>query len=344
MILLLAVMASMTATPLTLETIQPDGTVIIGQDHPDAAGIKYGFEGGCALKANGEYHILTAEMWGDPYWVAMRLGHWKSKDLKTWKRHATLFESRGQGYEKDDKYSIWSPMAVFNPKEDRWNLFYVCYEGKQAPDEGTHMRGKIFRAVSKTPGEKGIDGPWEDAGILMRPDAESMAWEGQQAVDSFYPYRAGDRWYSHYGGHNYSPIGPWLVGMACAQDLAGPWRRIPELSPCPFENEFIENPIVSRIGDQWVAVYDSGTIEPEHKYLSNAHEIGYACSADGVHWQEGKRLVIHSNSEKNWAGDLRTPLGLVPTGEGTYALPYTGYKKDAQFANIGLVFVRTSAK
>jgi hypothetical protein len=344
MTILLTLLAGLAVAPLTVEVVQPDGVVIIGQDHPDAQGIKYGFEGGCALKANGEYHILTAEMWGDPYWVAMRLGHWKSRDLKTWKRHATLFESTGAGHETDNKYSIWSPMAVFNAKEDRWNLFYVCYEGKQRPDEGTHMRGKIFRAVSKTAGEAGIDGPWEDANILMRPDAESMAWEGQQSVDSFYPYRVGDRWYSHYGGHNYTPIGPWLVGMATAPDLAGPWKRIPELSPCAFEPEFIENPIVSRIGDQWVAVYDSTTIEPGNKYILNPREIGYACSADGIHWLSGQRLAIHSDSEKNWSGDLRTPLGLIPMDDGTHALPYTGSKKGVQYANVGLVFVRVAAQ
>ena len=341
MTLLFALLTGLATAPLTLETVQPDGVVIMGQDHPDAAGIKYGFEGGCALRANGEYHVFTAEMWGDPYWVAMRLGHWKSGNLKEWKRRATVFESAGAGHEKDFKFSIWSPMAVFNGREDRWNLFYVCYEGPQAPNEGTHMRGKIFRAVSKTPGEAGIDGPWEDAGILMRQDSESMAWEGQQAVDSFYPYRVGDRWFSHYGGHNYTPISPWLVGLAGAPDLAGPWKRIPESSPCPFERQFIENPIVSRIDGQWVAVYDSGTIGEDNKYIPNAREIGYAVSADGMHWDEGQRLAIHSDTEKNWSGDLRTPLGLIPMDDGTWALPYTGNKKGAQFANVGLVFVRT---
>jgi hypothetical protein len=170
MTVLFALLTGMAFAPLTLEVVQPDGAVIIGQDHPDAQGIKYGFEGGCALKANGEYHILTAEMWGDPYWVAMRLGHWKSTDLKSWKRHATLFESTGEGHETDSKYSIWSPMAVFNAKEDRWNLFYVCYEGKQKPDEGTHMHRRALGGCKHPDaarcGEYGVGRP-AGGGLLL---------------------------------------------------------------------------------------------------------------------------------------------------------------------------------
>lgn len=338
--MLFALVAGLAAVPFAFEVIQPDGVVIIGQDHPDAKDIKYGFESGSALKANGEYHIFIAEMWAAPQYIPMRLGHWKSKDLKTWHRYATLFQGLGEGQEKDFKYSIWSPMAVFNSDENRWNLFYVCYEGAQAPGEGIHMRGKIFRAVSKVAGEAGIDGPWEDANILLRPDGESMAWEGQQAVDSFYPYRVGDKWFSHYGGHTYNPRGPWLVGLSTAPKLEGPWKRMPELSPCPFEKEFVEGPLVTKIGEQWVAVYDCATVEPGHNYVPNAREMGYACSADGIHWDTGQKVVIHSDTEKNWALDLRTPLGLIPLEDGTFAMPYTAFKKGAQYANVGLVFVK----
>ena len=323
-----------------LETIEPNGEIVIDSAHPGLEGNRHGFEGGCAFKHEGCYHLFTAEMYGDPFWVAMRLGHWKSVDLKNWERVGTVFESRGKGFEDDPKYSIWAPMPIYNEDEERWNLFYVCYRGARTPEEATHMNGRIYRAASKVPGHGGLDGPYEDVNVVMQPDAESMAWEGQQGVDSFYPYRVGDRWYSHYGSHNYEPISFWRVGLASAAALAGPWKRLPERSPLPFEQEFIENPIVSRVGPYYVAVYDSSPIGPNKEYLGDAENIGYSLSLNGVDWTMGKRLAIHNDQQSNWAFDIRTPLGLIPLDNGDLAILYTARDKTEVFWDVGLVTVR----
>jgi hypothetical protein len=233
-------------------------------------------------------------------------------------------------------------MPIYNEAESRWNLFYVCYRGALAPDESTHMDGKIYRAASKTLGPDGLAGPYEGVGVLMQPDADSLAWEGQQGVDSFYPYKVGDRWYSPYGSHNYEPISFWQVGLASAPALAGPWKRLPDYSPLSFEKEFIENPIVSRIGPCYVAVYDSSPVGEGKKYLEDAVHIGYSVSANGVDWVPGKRLAIHTSDDANWARDIRTPLGLIPLEDGRFAMPYTARDKMKQFWNLGLTIVETA--
>lgn len=336
--------ATPSAESIVLEALEPNGQIVIGHDHAGLEGNKHGFEGGCAVRTEDACHLFLAEMSGDPFWVTMRLGHWKSADMKTWQRVGTLFESKGKGFENDPKYSIWSPMPIYDEIDARWNLFYVCYRGALSPKEGTHMDGKIYRAVSKTPGRAGLAGPYEDAGVLMQPDAESMAWEGQQGVDSFYPYQAGGRWYSHYGSHNYDPVSPWLVGLASAPALSGPWKRIPAHSPLTFEKEFVENPIVSRVGPYYVAVYDSSPVAPGNKYIEEGIHVGYSFSRDGIGWAPGKRLAIHTEGDANWAADIRTPLGLIPLDEGRFAMFYTARDKSVQFWNVGLAIVRVSEK
>lgn len=322
-----------------LELVSGAPEMVIGPKHAGLAGNKHGFEGGRALRANGAYHLFTAEMYDEPFWVSMRLAHWQSEDLRNWRRVSTLFQSKGEGHEKDPKFSIWSPMPVFNRAEDRWNIFYIAYRGPLAPDEGTHMEGKVCRAVSVQAGEAGIGGPYEDAGIVLRPDAQSQPWEGQQGTDSFCPWAVGDRWYSFYGSHDYEPVGPWPVGLASAPALAGPWTRCAG-NPSPIEPKFIENPIVRKIGKHYVAVYDSGRIEGHATYVPEARHVGYSVSPDGVTWPPGKRLAVLPEGEGNWSEDMRTPLGLIPLEGGRYAMLYTARVKGEMFWAVGLATVR----
>ena len=59
------------------------------------------------------------------------------------------------------------PLPVYDPADNRWNLFYVAYQA--APDTSqqwlTNHEGRIWRAVSDTPGVEGIGGPYTDAGV-----------------------------------------------------------------------------------------------------------------------------------------------------------------------------------
>jgi hypothetical protein len=286
-----------------------------------AQGNKYGFEGGRVLKLKGTYHLFTSEMTGDPHWVKMRLAHWVSHDRLHWKRFSTLLESSGDFTGKDPRAALWSPMPVFNSKDGRWNLFYVAYQA--APDTSkqwlTNHEGRIWRAVSETPGVDGIDGPYRDVGIVLQRGTDSDSWEGLQGTDSFFPYRKGDRWFAFYGSAHTEklPISLWQVGLAKAEDLAGPWVRCTELNPLKIETRFVENPIVTELDDgSYVAVYD--TDKPD--------AIGYTFSSDGIHWSPGQHLLVQEGNGV-WASEVRTPLGLIAEGNDSFTLFYTANEK-----------------
>jgi hypothetical protein len=290
--------------------------------HSDGAqGNKYGFEGGRVLKIKGTYHLFTSEMVGDPHWVKMRLGHWTSQDRIHWRRVGTLAESSGDFKGKDERAALWSPLPVYDPEAGRWNLFYVAYQA--APDTSlqwlTNYEGRIWRAVSVVPGEEGIDGPYEDAGVILQRGKDSDAWEGLQGADSFFPYRVGDRWYAFYGSAHTErlPISLWQVGLATSKSLAGPWTRCTAMNPLRIENRFIENPIVTKLNDgTYVAVYDTG----------RTNAIGYTFSKDGIHWSAGQHLVVQEG-KGIWATEVRTPLGLIPEAGESFTLFYTANEK-----------------
>jgi hypothetical protein len=296
-------------------------TPVLTTRSPGAEDIRYGFEGGRLVKVDATYHLFTSEMAGDPVWVKMRLGHWTSRDRLDWRREATVNESSGEFEGKDPRAALWSPLPVWDPGENRWNLFYVAY--RSAPSDGTRFllnhAGEIWRAVSRTPGEQGIRGPFEDAGVVMRPGPDSLPWEGLQGTDSFFPWRVDGRWRAFYGSarSETKPIEHWLVGPAEAVTLAGPWRRLHEGNPAPLEKRFIENPIVTEApGGGFLVVYDSNVPDA----------IGWAYSADGIHWGPGRRLKVQPTAGE-WAKDVRTPLGLVHEGGDRFTLLYTGFEQ-----------------
>lgn len=328
------------------QIILPSHAPVISLDHPELCANRYGFESGRALKVNGTYHLFVSEMSDDPFWIKLRLAHWRSPDAVHWSRVSTLFESTGVNSPDDHRSSIWTPTPVFDPREDRWNLFYVAYRGPR-PEEGTlrHMSGRIWRAIAQTPGLDGLGGPYRDVEIVLQQDAESEPWEGQQGPDSFFPYPVGDRWYAFYGGFSLKPWLPFRVGLATAPHLTGPWKRCPELSPSPIEPFFIENPIVNRLRTgEYVAVYDSTIEDPSNEahYGFDPVHIGISESTDGIHWPRGRRLAILPDSDANWSTDLRTPLGLIDEGDDEFTLLFTARLKhpERRFYSVGMVRLR----
>jgi hypothetical protein len=303
-------------------TRQFDGPVLTTRSS-GAEGNKYGFEGGRVVKLNGVYYLFTSEMVGDPHWVKMKLALWTSRDRTHWRRAGTLCESSGDFTGKDPRAALWSPMPVFDPAESRWNLFYVAYQA--APDTPhqwlTNHEGRIWRAVSLKPGMSGIAGPYKDVGVILERGKTADPWEGLQGTDSFFPYTVGSRWYAFYGSARTEslPIALWQVGLARASQLGGPWTRCSRLNPLTVEPRFIENPIVSRLEDgTFVAIYDN----------HQPNSVGYTFSRDGVHWPRGRQLTVQTGSGI-WASEVRTPLGLVDEGGGSFTLFYSANEKIA---------------
>ena len=126
-------------------------------------------------------------------------------------------------------------MPVYSDRDERWNLFYVAYRCAPDPPDRwlTNHEGRIWRAVSQTPGPHGYDGPYRDVGIVLEPGADSDSWEGLQGTDSFFPFRVGERWLAFYGSANTQDkqIGKWQVGLAESETLAGTWKRLSATNP-----------------------------------------------------------------------------------------------------------------
>jgi hypothetical protein len=293
---------------------------VITVNSPGAEGNKCGFEGGRALKIGGTYHLITTETLTEVRSVPTRLAHWSSEDRIHWKRISTLYASSGDRSGKDARAALWGPMPVYNEEDGRWELFYVAYRSqlKSSTQWLDAYEGRIWRAVSKTPGKQGIGGPYDDVGVILQPDAESQPWEGLQGVDSFFPYRVGKGWYGFYGSANTEklPVEHWRVGLAHAPALAGPWKRCVGLNPVQLEKVYTENPIVSQLDDgTFLAVYDRATVSD----VPTA--IGYAYSHDGIHWSAGVGLDLQPKDR--WATRINTPLGLIPEGNNTFTVFYT---------------------
>ena len=324
---------------LSIEAISGNEGPVLTNGAAGTEGNKYGFEGGTVIRLNGEYHLFTSEMAGDPRWVKMKLAHWLSKDGNQWKRISTIKESSGDFTGKDPRAAIWSPMPFFNEKRDQWMLHYIGYRSK--PDSGgmwlSNYEGRVFRLASKTPGMEGIDGPYEDAGLIMEPGKDSDPFEGLQGTDSFFPYEAAGKYYAFYGSAQtqHIPIKLWQIGLARADNPEGPWKRWSEMNPVDLGISFTENPIVTKLDNGlYVAVVDAG-------YDStglNRSAFGYFYSKDGINWSQ-EQLCYIENKVAKWWSMMRTPLCLIKEADGTYTVFHTAYSKE-NYGSVGRLKVR----
>ena len=237
-----------------------------------------------------------------------------STDRLHWTRAATIRESSAEFAGQDPRAALWSPLPVWDDTSRRWNLFYVAYHAM--PGDGTafklNMHGRIWRAVSRTPGETGIAGPYDDVGVVMQPGPDSMPWEGLQGTDSFFPWHAGSRWLALYGSAQPS---------TCRSSIGwSDWRprhrseargRAYRHAALPDRRKSSSRTPSSRRrpGGGWLAVYDTNA----------ADAIGWAWSADGETWLPGHALVVQQTAGE-WAKDVRTPLGLIDEGGGRYTV------------------------
>lgn len=333
---------------------------VIARGMPGTEGNLGGFEGGSCVRIGGVYHLFPTERRGAQGAAASydrvktAIAHWVSTDAVHWKRIGILYTASGHYAVSDEdnpandrRAAIWSFMPVFNAREDRWNAFYVAYTVSRAIAPN-HSFGRIWRAVSKTPGRAGIGGPYRDAGIVLEPGMDSQLWEGRQGVDSFFPFFTGEKWQAFYGGaypwksrSDYPLHGGhgWFVGLASAPALAGPWTRMdttvnPVTRIHPY---FIENPIVSRLpGGLYIALFDGG---PDAWGLHLPNCFGYTLSGDGIHWTAARYIPLEGKVRK-WWDIMRTPLCLIPEKGNAYTVLYAAIDSSERFHPIGLVHLR----
>jgi hypothetical protein len=309
---------------------------VVGSQHADVIASKNrsGFETGQVIKINGVYHMFVNEMFERPH-MDMRISYWTSSDAVTWKRQSTIVQSIPGRTCSNPRAEVWITGVVFNEEENAWNIFYVAYRGGDSSKgeiERSDYEGRIWRAKSVVPGETGIGGPYADMGIMLQPDENSQSWEGQQAIASFNPYKAGGKWYAVYDGHNYNPKGGWPSGLATSPKLSGPWKRLgAKINPLSIVDTFMENAVVSKLRDgRFLMVFDS----------FGDQEIGYSISNDGINWEKEKRIKIQT-ANNIWAaaGDhaMRTPLCAIEENDGTFTVIYTALvnSENSRFYAIG---------
>lgn len=306
------------AQSVRLELVHQHPQPVIGKTE----GNRYGFEGGRVVLLEGTYHLFVSEMIDNPKWAKTRLAHWTSEDRIHWKRISTLFESSGEYAGKDQRAALFLPIPVYDEQIQRWTLFYSAF--RSAPNANgkwlINHDGKIWRALSKTPGREGIGGPYEDAGVVLRPGGDSDRWEGLQGTDSFFPFHApGEKgWLAFYGSAHTQkwPCDFWGVGLVAAERLEGPWKRLSSLNPVPIDPVWVENPHVIKLPDgRLLAVFDA---------TPKGRCIGYTTSRDGLHWEKGSYLELEKG-EGNWLKQPRTPIGLLRRADGRYDLFFTAY-------------------
>ena len=186
---------------------------------------------------------------GEPVWCKTKLAHWKSKDGLFWVRSATLFESSGDFTGNDSHAALWSPMPAFDEKQNCWILTYVCYRSKPNTPENWYRNydGRIALARSVVKGKKGIDGPYIETGIIMKPDS-AVPKLGLMGVDSFFPFEVDGKWIAFYGSST-----EWN-GLAFSPALTGSWNRS---KVAGVVSRHTENPVVSKLPDgRYIAFFD----------------------------------------------------------------------------------------
>lgn len=319
---------------------------VIDRGSKGAENNRFGFEGGTVIKIDGLYQMFVAEMVDTPWNVKMKLAHWKSPDGIDWERVSTLYESSGDFTGKDQRAALWSPMPFYNKEEGRWNMFYVSYKARPSNDSAwlINYEGRVWRAISEIPGEKGYGGPYKDKGIVLEPGKDSDPWEGLQGCDSYYVYEANNQFYAFFGTAELLKSKPrfWGVGLASAPKMAGPWKRCSDLNPLDAKTNFVENPIVTNLDDgTYLAIFDSGG--------HGDGGFGYILSKDGVHWSKA-HFVKYQPAIKKWWKQTCTPLCLIKEKDGTYTTFYsvfTGsnfadFEKNNGFVSIGMIRFRLS--
>ncbi|MEI8233098.1 MAG: DUF5696 domain-containing protein [Verrucomicrobiota bacterium] len=324
---------------VTLDIVEQYPEALIKKGDPGTEVATTGVENGLLLKVAGKYHFFTS-IWMDAVQIGSTFGngYWTSPDGIKWRLEKVLQAPGRDRTGEDVRTLFWEPIPVYDSKAERWNLIYMSgrWVGPKAMalgEKGTgKWDGRPWRAVSKTKGLEGIGGPWKELGEIDHGPYDP--WEGRQYIgewgstSTWFPYACGDRWMAMYGSHR-----GWQVGLAEAQSLQGPWKRLSRLNPLTLSGGYgNESPRVFRLkSGRYLCLfnvikdmrYPDPKMEVEFTHPMFSHlGMGYSDSADGVHWSESRFLMLKAD-DKLWCKQMRTPVGFIEEPDGTYTLYYT---------------------
>lgn len=341
--------------PTPILVSQAESPIIEAHRSLGTEDIKYGFEGGKAVKdEDGVYWIFTAEMHRAPTNAGMRVAIWRSTGTNprgTWQRHGTITESNQSfpliyfaqqcnepwcgwmgatkehltyvaSYKCDPSdllASPWAPIPVYDEEEGFWHVFLVGYQCdfSQLVACGT---GNIFGARSTVPGKRGLGGPYElwskgTDSIVLGPNATKM---GKVWGDAHRGSEYVDQMsiFALGSGHGYAAFTGMSHNMATAPSVRGPWTV----------GESLRDAISTSTSDFNENSIVSLITAPTGKTIfgsvfdtvfRESHGFGFSYSKDGVHWgpQKGTDVSVPHG--------VRTPLGLLEEDDGTYTLFFT---------------------
>jgi hypothetical protein len=237
-----------------------------------------------------------------------------------------------------------SPMPFYNNETGQWELFFM-WQAQPMPDRWT-ANGTAFRMISQTPGRAGINGPWVQDAAPVLAHAGGGAWEAgmQDSISAPYYAPASDQWLVFFGSGPRMCCADWLVGLAAAPSPSGPFTRLTAgnpvtLLPPPAGMNYTENPTVFALPNNvgFVAVFDALFDEVT---TSRNLKIGFGFSLDGVTWlpEEGAAVPVVAPGEPFWADVIRTPLGMVDEGDGSWSVFYTA--RSGNWDGLGVTRVR----
>ncbi len=180
-----------------------------------------------------------------------------------------------------------------------WVIYFFTYGG----NPGTWSIG---RASAPAPA-----GPWTaDPQPVLKPGSPA-SWDGAR-IDNPSVVRTGNGFVMYYGG--FSNSGSEAIGMATSPDGVN-WTKYNDPStgdqfaesdpvfnrsddPGQWDNTAVERPRVQHTPDGWVMLYRAGQFA-----------LGYAISADGIHWSRvGGNPVLRASDVPGGTGTYRSNL------------------------------------
>jgi sucrose-6-phosphate hydrolase SacC (GH32 family) len=182
--------------------------------------------------------------------------------------------------------------AFVRGEDGTWHLFGITQQNPFRPFE------EVFFTHVTAPA---LLGPWTRQADVMHADEAA----GETVVWAPHVIRHDRRWWMFYCGGDADPA-RFRINLATSEDL-WTWIRAPQ-NPLLQDGYHARDPMVLRIGDQWVLYYTANSA-PE----GGSHVVAAVTSRDLVRWSD-KRVVFVSERSGTGGGPTESPFVVARGG------------------------------
>jgi hypothetical protein len=196
---------------------------------------------------DGYYYIVSINAYKESYFV-----YGRSEDLCVWEELPHLLEERPT--HTWDSGAIWAPFVY-----EEGGVYYMFYTGV-----ANDLTQSIMLATSIDPADPNS---WLRQGLSFQPNHVGMDWELDRWSDCRDPVliQVDDIYYLYYTGKD---IDGYIIGMATASSLQGPWTDWGALF-APDPNGALESPSVVRAGNGFYLFYNHTTHREVYRYAGS---------------------------------------------------------------------------